>query len=113
MTARNTYVRGVNDILARPWRGAGRALSQPERASALARLEQQKALLQKQLRVWIKQHALTEARLRAVNKQIAEVAAGAGKADPVSAARPAGVKSRSVAAVAGKLKRRPAVAHTF
>lgn len=67
-----THLRGVNDIPNRM--NQPRGLSErSQNATALARLEQQKTLLEKQLQVWVKQKLVTEERLRIVAAQIRTV----------------------------------------
>ena len=67
-----TFLKGVNDIPNRMNQPRGKS-DRSQNATALARLEQQKALLEKQLQVWIKQKTITEERLRTVNAQIRTV----------------------------------------
>ena len=79
MTAKKAHLRGVNDIPAMmcvPSRDATAGQS----ANALARLEHQKTLLEKQLQVWTKQKTITEHRLRLVQSQIAAAAESLRKA---------------------------------
>ncbi|MEJ2116632.1 MAG: hypothetical protein P8Y67_11510 [Alphaproteobacteria bacterium] len=66
------YLKGVSDIPSRMNRPRNKS-DRSQNATTLARLEQQKALLEKQLQVWLKQKAVTEERLRNVNSQIRTV----------------------------------------
>lgn len=65
----NNHLRGVNDIPSRMSRPRGKS-DRSQSATLLARLEQQKSLLEKQLHVWVKQKTLTEERLRTIGVQI-------------------------------------------
>jgi hypothetical protein len=69
MTDTKSHLRGVNDIrtrLTQPGSGSSKA----KQANLLARLEHQKALLERQLEVWRKQQFVTERRLTLVRTQI-------------------------------------------
>ncbi len=112
MNAAKTHLRGVNDIPSRLGLAAG-ATTPAQSANMLARLEHQKALLEKQLQVWVKQQALTEHRLRLVQGQIGTVAASLRNAQSAPAAKRPGLKPGAVAAAAGRRKRRTDVAFTF
>jgi hypothetical protein len=112
MSAAKTHLRGVNDIPARigmPVTGASAAQS----ANVVARLEHQKALLEKQLLVWAKQKAVTEHRLRLVQSQIAAAAESLRKAQSTTVTKRPGLKPRSVAASMVRPKRRADVAYSF
>ena len=65
-------LKGVNDIPSRMNRPRNKS-ARAQNATTLARLEQQKSLLEKQLQTWLKQKAITEDRLRSVNSQIRTV----------------------------------------
>jgi hypothetical protein len=111
MKAQKAHLRGVNDIpvlMSMPARDATAAQS----ANALARLEHQKTLLEKQLQVWTKQKAITEHRLRLVQSQIATASESLSKAQSATtpAKRP---KPRSVAAALVRPKKRADVAYSF
>jgi hypothetical protein len=69
MTDKKSHLRGVNDIPTR-MNLPGCKTSQAQQANLLARLEHQKALLEKQLNVWRKQQSVTEHRLRLIHTQI-------------------------------------------
>ena len=112
MTANKAHLRGVNDIPAMmsvPSRDATAAQS----ANALARLEHQKTLLEKQLQVWTKQKTITEHRLRLVKSQIAATAESLRKAQSVTLVQRPARKPRSVAAAMVRPKRRADVAYSF
>jgi hypothetical protein len=112
MMAKKAHLRGVNDIPALmtvPSRDATAAQS----ANALARLEHQKTLLEKQLHVWTKQKAITEHRLRLVQSQIAAAAESLRKAQSVTPVKRPSHKPRSVAAMMVRPKRRADVAYSF
>ncbi len=113
MIAKAKHVRGVNDIPARLGISTGKP-SAAQSANRLARLEHQKALLEKQLQVWVKQQALTEHRLRLVQGQISSVAASLRTVQqPVAAVKRPSLRPGAVAAAAGRPKRRADVAFTF
>ena len=106
------HLRGVNDIPAMtsvPSRDATAAQS----ANALARLEHQKTLLEKQLQVWTKQKTITEHRLRLVKSQIAATAESLRKAQSVTLVKRPVPKPRSVAAAMVRPKRRADIAYSF
>lgn len=111
MTAKIAHLRGVSDIpsfMSMPARDATAAQS----ANALARLEHQKTLLEKQLQVWTKQKASTERRLCLVQAQIASAAESLKHAQ--TATPPARrSKPRSVAAAMVRTKKRAEVAYSF
>lgn len=112
MTAKKAFLRGVNDIPAMmsvPSRDANAAQS----ANALARLEHQKTLLEKQLQVWTKQKTITEHRLRLVQSQIAAAAESLRKAQSATPVKRPAPKARSVAAAMVRPKRRADVAYSF
>jgi hypothetical protein len=91
--ARN-HLKGMNDIPNRMSRPRGNGGGRAQNAALLARLEQQKALLEKQLQVWVKQKTITEERLRIVGVQIR----AAQQALRVPRSRPAAVSQREIGA---------------
>jgi hypothetical protein len=112
MTVKKAHLRGVNDIpalMSVPAREATAAQS----ANALARLEHQKTLLEKQLQVWSKQKAITEHRLTLVQSQIAAAAESLRKAQGATPAKRPGSKVRSVALSIGRSKRRADVVYSY
>jgi hypothetical protein len=112
MTANKAHLRGVNDIpalMSVPSRDANAAQS----ANALARLEHQKTLLEKQLQVWTKQKTITEHRLRLVQAQIAAAAESLRKAQSATPVKRPSPKPRSVAGAMVRSKRRADVAYSF
>jgi hypothetical protein len=112
MTAKTAHLRGVCDIpafMSMPARDATAAQS----ASALARLEHQKTLLEKQLQVWTKQKASTEHRLGLVQAQIAAAAESLKKAQSAPLPPAKRSKPRSVAAAMVRTKKRAEVAYSF
>jgi preprotein translocase subunit SecD len=112
MTAKKSHLRGVNDIPAMmtvPLRDATAAQS----ANALARLEHQKTLLEKQLQVWNKQKTITEYRLQMVQSQIAATAESLRKAQEPRVAKAPVRKPRSVAATMVRPKRHADVIYSY
>jgi hypothetical protein len=102
----NTQIRGVNDIPSRMSRTRGSS-ARSQNATLLARLEQQKSLLEKQLHVWNTQKARTEDRLRILGVQLRAAqqalkqprttpATIARKMAPAHSARPAPKRVRSL-----------------
>ncbi len=65
----------------------GRESARVETATQLARLERQRTMLEKQLKVWRKQKQKTEERLAAIDAQIAAVCQSLNPS-PVPRARP-------------------------
>jgi hypothetical protein len=112
MTATKTHLRGVNNIPSRLGLSAG-GPNPAQSANMLARLEHQKAMLEKQLQVWVKQQALTEHRLRLVQGQIGTVRATLSKPQSAPPVKRPGLKPGAVAAAAGRPKRRNDIAFTF
>jgi len=112
MTVKKAHLRGVNDIpalMSVPAREATAAQS----ANALARLEHQKTLLEKQLQVWSKQKAITEHRLALVQSKIGTAAESLRKAQTATIAKRPSAKPRSVAASAGRSRRRADVIYSY
>lgn len=112
MSVKKAHLRGVNEIPALMTVPSGGA-SAAQSANALARLEHQKTLLEKQLQVWNKQKAVTEHRLSLVQGQIAAAAESLRKAQTATVAKRSSPKPRSVAASMVRPKRRTDVAYSF
>ncbi|MGB0087546.1 MAG: hypothetical protein WBP94_19490 [Rhodomicrobiaceae bacterium] len=100
------HTRGVNDIPSRMSLSRGNS-GRSRSATLLARLEQQKSLLEKQLHVWAKQKAVTEERLRTIGAQIRAVQ----NALKVPRSAPAAVTRRS--AGRSEIATAPKRAHTL
>jgi len=101
MTVRKPHLKGASEV---PpllvFSTAGRSAQQS--ATILARLERQKAMLEKQLQTWLRQKMLTEHRLHVVRAEICKVTANLKAANGPEGARRHGL---TPGAVVGRVKR--------